>query len=250
MDGTTTRRNATYYAGDLRRDLLDAALDVVTADGPSAVTLRALARRLGVSHAAPAHHFPDKTALFTAIALEGFTLLERAMSEALAAVPPAAGAVPRLRATGIAYLRFALAHRAHFEVMWRDDLLDGGSAPLAAAGDATFAHLAEGVRAAQAEGWAPGADPRDAAYLAWSTVHGLAALWLAGPLQDLDDRPFDEVAGAVAGLLTAAVRGSTGPGPGPPGTADPSGTAGPSGTADPTPGRPAGTAPDLPGGPS
>jgi AcrR family transcriptional regulator len=204
----TRRRNATYYTGDLRRDLLDAALRAVETAGPSVVTLRALARELGVSHAAPAHHFPDKTALFTAIALEGFTLLEHAMTEALTALPSSAGGVAQLRATGIAYLRFALTHRAHFEVMWRDDLLDSDSAPLAEAGDATFAHLAAGVRAAQAEGWAAGADPRDAAFLAWSTVHGLAALWLAGPLRSLADRPFDEVADAVAGLLTATLRPS------------------------------------------
>ncbi len=206
----TKRRNATYYAGDLRRDLLDAALQVVETAGPSVVTLRALARELGVSHAAPAHHFPDKTALFTAIALEGFTLLEHAMAEAVTALPLPAGGVSRLRAVGVAYLRFALAHRAHFEVMWRDDLLDGDSTPLAEAGDATFAHLAEGVRAAQAEGWAAGADSHDAACLAWSTVHGLAALWLAGPLRSLDGRPFDEVADAVADLLTATV-GPSGP---------------------------------------
>ena len=67
---TATRRaNPTYYGGDLRRDLLDTALELIDQEGPSAVSLRSLARRLGVSHAAPANHFPDKAALFTAIAV-------------------------------------------------------------------------------------------------------------------------------------------------------------------------------------
>jgi AcrR family transcriptional regulator len=79
---TTTRRaNPTYYDGDLRRDLLDTALELVAREGPSAVSLRSLARRLGVSHAAPANHFPDKASLFTAIAIEGFRLLAAAIED-------------------------------------------------------------------------------------------------------------------------------------------------------------------------
>jgi AcrR family transcriptional regulator len=195
------RRNRTYYAGDLRRDLLDAALAVVASDGPSAVNLRALARELTVSHAAPANHFADKTALFTAIAQEGFELLGQAMDQALAAVPAEQPGRARVGATGQAYLRFALEHRSHFEVMWRTDLCRRDEPALQAAADATFDQLVGAVRAAQADGWAAGADERTVAYLAWSTVHGLAVLWLNGPLQGLDDRSFDQVASAVGTLL-------------------------------------------------
>lgn len=206
--GAVRRRNATYYSGDLRRDLLDAALNVIEADGPAAVTLRALARELGVSHAAPANHFPDKTALFTAIAREGFVLLEQAMGEAVVSASQDGSAVDRLRAAGIAYMTFALAHRGHFEVMWRNDLLNGADPALAAAGDATLGQLMGGVRAAQAEGWAADADPITVAYLAWSVMHGLASLWLSGPLKDQDDRPFDQVAAAVSDLLASALGGT------------------------------------------
>src|ERR687893_128433 len=115
-------RHPTYYNGDLRRDLLDAALRVVTDDGPAAVNLRALARKLGVSHAAPANHFADKTAIFTAIAQEGFELLSSAMGQAVAEVPADQPGRARIAASGQAYMRFALTHRAHFEVMWRNDL--------------------------------------------------------------------------------------------------------------------------------
>ena len=90
------RRPAPTYGGDLRRDLLDAALELIAREGPSSVSLRWLARRLGVSHAAPANHFPDKAALFTAIATEGFELLGAAITGA----------------TGRAYTGFALGWTA------------------------------------------------------------------------------------------------------------------------------------------
>lgn len=198
---TATRQaNPTYYGGDLRRDLLDAALEAITEEGPSAVSLRSLARRLGVSHAAPANHFPDKAALFTAIAVEGFTLLGQAMAGAVAELGPDATAGQRFRAAGRAYTGFALAHPAHFAVMWRRDLLHQDDPELAAAGDATFELLLGGVRDVQAEGWAAGSEPQTVAYLAWSVVHGLATLWLSGPLQH-DGRPFREIADEVATLL-------------------------------------------------
>ena len=177
------RRPAPTYGGDLRRDLLDAALELIAREGPSAVSLRWLARRLGVSHAAPANHFPDKAALFTAIATEGFELLGAAITEA----------GQRFRATGRAYTGFALDHPA-----------------LAAASDATFALLLAGVRDVQAEGWAAGADPQTVAFLAWSVVHGLATLWLSGSL-DHAGRPFDEIPAEVGALLGRTLAAHPGP---------------------------------------
>lgn len=204
------RRNATYYGGDLRRDLLDAALRVVATEGPSAVNLRALARDIGVSHAAPANHFPDKTAVFTAIAQEGFELLGQAMATAADAVPPAQPDSARFDAIGQAYMEFAVNHRAYFEVMWRNDLLRRDDPGLQAAGEATFSQLVDGVRAAQQCGWAAGADERTVAYLAWAAVHGMAALWLGGPLASQEERPFPAVARAVGTLLHTALAGVSG----------------------------------------
>jgi AcrR family transcriptional regulator len=200
VTATIRQANPTYYGGDLRRDLLDAALRTIAREGPSAVSLRSLARRVGVSHAAPANHFADKAALFTAIAVEGFTLLGGAMAGAVAELGQDATAGQRFRAAGRAYTGFALAHPAHFAVMWQRDLLHPDDPELAAAGDATFELLLGGVRDVQADGWAAGADPQAVAWLAWSVVHGLAALWLGGSLQ-VSQRPFDEIAGEVASLL-------------------------------------------------
>jgi AcrR family transcriptional regulator len=202
---TATRQaNPTYYGGDLRRDLLDAALRTIAREGPSAVSLRSLARDLGVSHAAPANHFPDKAALFTAIAVEGFILLRQAMAGAVAELGPDAAAGQRFRAAGRAYTSFALAHPAHFAVMWQRDLLHPDDPELAEAGDRTFELLLGSVRDIQAEGWAAGSEPQTVAYLAWSVVHGLAALWLSGSLQH-DGRPFAELAGEVTTLLGASL---------------------------------------------
>ena len=198
---TASRRaNPTYYGGDLRRDLLDTALELVAQEGPSAVSLRSLARRLGVSHAAPANHFPDKAALFTAIAVEGFALLAEAIGAGVRQLGPDATAGQRFRAAGQAYTGFALAHPAHFAVMWQRDLLHQDDPELVAAGDTTFELLLGSVRDIQSEGWAAGRDPQAVAYLAWSVVHGLAALWLGGSLQR-GQRSFDEIAGEVGALL-------------------------------------------------
>lgn len=198
---TATRRaNPTYYGGDLRRDLLDTALALIAREGPSAVSLRALARRLGVSHAAPANHFPDKAALFTAIAVEGFGRLAEAIEDGVGQLGPDATAGQRFRAAGQAYTGFALAHPAHFAVMWQRDLLHQDDPELVAAGDTTFELLLGSVRDIQSEGWAAGRDPQAVAYLAWSVVHGLAALWLGGSLQR-GQRSFDEIAGEVGALL-------------------------------------------------
>ena len=151
------RRPAPRPAGARRSEL-------VAQEGPSAVSLRSLARRLGVSHAAPANHFPDKASLFTAIAVEGFRLLaagHRATAPGGSAPtpPPASGSARPAAPTP----SFALAHPAHFAVMWQRDLLHQDDPELAAAGDTTFELLLDSVRDVQAEGWAPGRDPQTVA---------------------------------------------------------------------------------------
>jgi AcrR family transcriptional regulator len=203
-----TTRNRTYFAGDLRRALLDAALDVIATEGPAAVSLRGLSRTLGVSHAAPTHHFADKAALFTALAAEGFTRLGAAFEDAVRALGPTAGALDRLQAGGLAYVRFAAEHPAHFATMWRTDLRHDDGPELQAAATAPLEHLRRGVARAQAEGWAPGADPETVALTLWSAVHGLAALWSGGTIRTVSGASgSEELGAAVTGLLLAALRG-------------------------------------------
>jgi AcrR family transcriptional regulator len=128
-----------YHHGDLRRAILDAALRVIAPDGPAAVSLRELARQAQVSHAAPAHHFGGRPGLLTAIAIEGYELLGEALLS-----PP----TPSFLETGARYVRFALEHPAHFQVMFSPDLYDVDSPELAAARSATRAALRQAAASA------------------------------------------------------------------------------------------------------
>lgn len=179
-----------YHHGDLRQALLAAALSVLQERGAAGLSLREVARRAGVSHAAPAHHFGDKAGLLTALATDGFTRFGEALAAAAAreSEPRAAFA-----ATGRAYVQFAVDHRALFELMFRPEHLNREAPELAAAMDRSYQQLLQGVINAQRAGYAPGASPQDLALAAWTSVHGLATLWLDGNLQAHTTAGLDEL---------------------------------------------------------
>src|ERR1700750_454713 len=104
-----------YHHGDLRPALLRAAVEVIGQSGPAAMSLREVARRAGVSHAAAAYHFGDKAGLLTAVAAEGYPMLTEDLRSAR---DTSSG----LLEVGVAYVRFAVSHRPHFEVMYRPEL--------------------------------------------------------------------------------------------------------------------------------
>ncbi len=176
-----------YHHGNLRRALLDAALEVLAEQGVSALSLREVARRAGVSHGAPAHHFKDKTGLLTALAAEGFEHFRRAMEQARDAAPD--HPLVRFAATGKAYVRFAIQNPQHFQLMFQHDLIDRGDAELTRAGAAAYTVLLEVTAAAQREGLAPKLATDTMATGAWAFAHGLATLWLGGNLshRNLED---------------------------------------------------------------
>jgi AcrR family transcriptional regulator len=153
-----------YHHGDLRVALITAAIEAIAERGPAALSLRDLARRTGVSHAAPVHHFGDKAGLLTAVAVEGFRLLADALRPAGADFLEA----------GVAYVGFAVDHRAHFHVMFRLDLYRAGDLEVVAARASAGAALSRGDH-----------DPTRR-LAAWSIVHGLATLWLSGSLAGTD----------------------------------------------------------------
>lgn len=173
-----------YHHGDLRRALLRAAAEEIEREGTAALSLRALARAAGVSHAAPTHHFGDKRGLLTALAAQGHRLLAAQMREA--------AAEGGFLEAGVAYVRFAVTHPAHFTVMFRPDLLRRDDPELAAAGAQTREVLHRGSAAASAapasgpptDSSSTGNGPADgpAALAAWSLVHGLATLHSTGNL--------------------------------------------------------------------
>ncbi|EID56081.1 TetR/AcrR family transcriptional regulator [Saccharomonospora xinjiangensis] len=165
-----------YHHGDLRRAVVDAAVEIIAQDGIGAVSLRDLARRAGVSHAAPAHHFKDKAGLLTAIAIEGFEILADSLEEALSITP-----LPLLE-LGVRYVRFATDHPGHFEVMYRPDIYDRDDPELLAARYWARRVLRSGVSVG-APHQENGAEAL-AALAAWSLAHGFATLVRSGNLDE------------------------------------------------------------------
>jgi len=176
-----------YHHGQLRQAILAAAVDALAESGPARLSLRELARRAGVSHAAPAHHFGDKAGLLTAVAAEGYTLL----AEALTAAQQHAG---DFLDVGVAYVRFAVEHRAHFEVMFRPELYHPDDPALAAARQRAADALYGGVGSVAAARRGPDVPVA-------GLVHGFATLWLNHALPPgLGDDP-QRAARAVAAIL-------------------------------------------------
>jgi AcrR family transcriptional regulator len=192
-------------APDLRRQVLDASLELIGREGLSALSMREVARRAGVSHQAPYHHFGDREGIFVAIADEGFRGLRQDMEKALASTPDP---IARLQAIGAAYVTYALRHPSHFKVMFRSEL-----APLTrhaeanARADTCFDLLVSVANGASAHrtGRIDAALP----LAAWSLAHGLATLMLESKL----DRQFgvtrkgrESAIAAVLGAFTQLLK--------------------------------------------
>ncbi len=186
-----------YHHGDLRRALVDAALELVQELGPSGITLREAARRAGVTHAAPYRHFADKEALLAAVAEEGFHRLRSEIQEGMASVAPS----EQIEALGVAYVRFARRHPSQFRVMFGSQVGDKRRyASLTEADQAVFDLLCSSIRAAQSDGGIAAGDPARMGMVAWSMLHGVAALIVDGQMEraGVRDEQIDEFARRVA----------------------------------------------------
>jgi AcrR family transcriptional regulator len=178
-----------YHHGDLRAACLRAARELLEEDGSAALSLRAVARRAGVSATAPYRHFADRDALVSAVAAEGYGELGAKLNEA----HPEPSTTEDLAAVAVAYVRFALDHPALFRVMFVEPC-DPGSAERVAATAAISGYVSGIVERAF-----PGAEPEALSTAVWALVHGLAFLHLDGKLDASD-------ADAVATRVRAAVR--------------------------------------------
>lgn len=206
VSDTGVRRGRGYHHGDLPAALLAAVDEIVRHGDAGAVSLRQAARRAGVSHAAPAHHFGDKAGLLTAYAAQGFVALRERLSAAGAQASAAQQSV--LLGMGVAYVRFAVEQPGHFAVMFRPELLDVDRPGFRATCDDAFQVLVDAVRAS----WRAD-DPDESEILlaatgAWSIVHGFATLWLEGTLPEEVTRqdPGQAAAGALL-AFAGTVRG-------------------------------------------
>jgi AcrR family transcriptional regulator len=171
-----------YHHGDLAPALLRAAEEILEQDGPQALTLRAIARRAGVSHMAPAHHFGDLAGLLSELAAHGY----RMFVERLRHAQENPGARTVARAMGQAYVGFARDKPGMFLLMFRSERLDFTRPALAeAASGASLALMrSAGSESANEAGWV-GMEGRAALarmVFDWSVVHGFAMLLIDGRL--------------------------------------------------------------------
>jgi AcrR family transcriptional regulator len=188
-----------YHHGDLRRALLEQAERTVRERGVQELSLRELAREVGVSHAAPRRHFPDRQSLLDALAQAGFTRLGSELREAV----DGAGDdfQDRLRATAAAYVRFATRDAALLELMFA-----GKHGPRATEfseiADRAFSVMLELIEQGQAEGALEPGEPERVGLVLFATIQGIAALVTGGMVD------AEQVDGLVADAIAYFLRGS------------------------------------------
>jgi AcrR family transcriptional regulator len=200
-----TDKGGRYHHGDLRRALVEAALELVKEQGPSGITLREAARRAGVTHAAPYRHFADKEALLAAVAEEGFLRLRSEIETTLEQVHPR----ERVETVGVSYVRFARKNPSQFRVMFGSQVGDKRSYPsLLQADQAVFDLLCSAIRSAQESGDMGPGDPARMGMIAWSMLHGVAALVVDGQMEraGVRDEHIDEFARRVARTANAGLK--------------------------------------------
>ena len=182
-----TGKKAAYHHGDLRRALLDAAVEILESDGVGALSLRAVARRAGVSATAPYHHFADKQALLAAVNAQSFEQLSDTMSQTASA---AGDSIDRIVLLGIGYVNYATRNPQRFRLMFGAAVTDTEAyEELAEMGRAAFSMIGGAISHHLARVPPPAPEPATATLAAWSIVHGLATLLVDGRLGlELGDR--------------------------------------------------------------
>lgn len=185
---------ATYHHGDLRAALLRAAMELLEESGEADLSLRAVARRAGVSAAAPYRHYADREALVSAVAAVGY----QELAQQLAAAHPSPSTPEQLASVAIAYVQFALERPALFRIMFTEPCDRDNDDRVAAT-----AAVAQYVRAIVERAF-PEADAEALATAIWALVHGLAFLHLDGKLDATSPTLVaDRITAAIHALLTA-----------------------------------------------
>jgi len=173
-----TARRAAAPVSDLRSRILAASAALVESEGLAALSMREVARRAGVTHQAPYHHFADRESILAELVKDGFEELADRLERAIdCALPRDTRAL--LASAGLAYVGFALDHPGRFRMMFRPEVCDHGRFPAAqAAGERAFEQLMRMV------GLVHGEATIVLASMHWAQVHGLAGLLLDGSLGD------------------------------------------------------------------
>ena len=164
-----------YHHGDLHTALLDAALEIIGESGPQGLTIRAVARRAGVSHAAPYRHFTDKDELILAVVERGFALMQQTMQAQKDAASD--DAMSQFAASGLAYVDFALQHPAYYRIMFSGDLLSTtGNVSFQHTSSEALQEMVGDISRCQELGLVRQGDPTTQALTILSTIHGFVSL--------------------------------------------------------------------------
>jgi AcrR family transcriptional regulator len=175
MRSTTgpSRSATSYHHGNLPDVLRAAAAELLAEKGPAGFSLREVARRAGVSHAAPTHHFGSVEGLLTAVAIEAFEQLQAAFA---AAAQASTDPLDRLSRQGQAYVTVAATHPGHCAVVFRSDIVDDVDPGYAGAGFDAYAELVSTIEAIR-DAYNPTLDVELASRLTWSAMQGLLVLY-------------------------------------------------------------------------
>jgi AcrR family transcriptional regulator len=191
---------ATYHHGDLRAECVRAAVELLEESGETALSLRAVARRAGVSPAAPYRHYADREALVSAVAAVGY----RELAGRLAAADPSPSTPEQLASVAVAYVQFALDRPALFRMMFGEPCDRDNDERVAAT--AAVSLYVRGI----VERAFPDTDAEAMATAIWALVHGLAFLHLDGKLDaPTPSAVADRVTAAIQALLATDPRGAS-----------------------------------------
>lgn len=190
-----------YHHGELRQALIEAALELVSTKDVDSVSLREVARRVGVSHAAPYRHFADKEALLAAVAQEGFQMLRQTLETVLnqAKLDP----LRRLQELGVSYVNFALEHSSHYRLMFSayGATSTQQSPELVQAATQAFMVLVNCVKAGQQERVIRMDDSEKLALAAWALTHGLAMLLMDGQIPTTNSQTVAPLSNFITQIL-------------------------------------------------
>lgn len=193
---------ARYHHGDLRSALIEAALEIILDTGPQGLSIREVARRAGVSHAAPYRHFTDKNDLVVAVVEKGFSLMQDTMLEKKAAAEP--DAISQFAASGFAYVEFALTYPGYYRVMFSGNLISSdGNVSLQHTSSDALSEMVNDIQAAQNIGIVRQGDATAQAVAIWSTMHGFVSLMNDNRISHLVGKGF--TADEIRDLVLAAI---------------------------------------------
>lgn len=196
-----------YHHGDLRRVLINTAVEIISEQGAKDMSLRKIAKRAGVSHAAPYRHFKDKNAILAAVARQGFEMMLKITLERIARNK--GNELDHFAICGLSYIDFAITCPSHYRVMFGTRTGDSYfSEEFRTESIPVFKLLQDKIMVCQEKGLLKPGNTREMALAAWSIVHGFAMLRIDGHIQDdgMDNQKLRELQRTVVLTLYSGLR--------------------------------------------